>query len=252
MRHLKRCTRRLRQIAKSSSDHREHLAISDGALFPLRPTGARNNRLGGVGDLAHPRCCVLTRPIAPQAGDLLTTVSRAKPRRKDMMDQRLEQRIWDEVKQLFDSLRAPTGECGTCPVTGGRFLWGHDRLAPVVERAVRTKLARLKFRRENPTLPDLPLTYPDRESMKGMFSERYGIALYARSLAARSYKTAGHPSFETYARGLLAVPHFRDWANRDAPELLRRYPPEFLPGLNEAGYFNGTWRPANIRAVTTA
>ena len=49
----------------------------------------------------------------------------------------------------------------------------------------------------------LPLSYDEREDMKGGGLLDYILALYARSLEGRDYDVKEHPSFADYVRGVL-------------------------------------------------
>jgi hypothetical protein len=146
--------------------------------------------------------------------------------------------ILDQVKSLYAGMRQPRGAVGVCPITGATFVWGDDRVSVYVQRASRALLMRHAFAEKYPDLPRLPLSYQEREMLKGRFGLAYVLALYARSLATRDFNAAGHPSFHRYVRGCMAIERFREWASRDAPELLAAYPPETLSGLDASGCVN--------------
>ena len=58
----------------------------------------------------------------------------------------------------------------------------------------------------------------------------YIISRFAHSLLANAWDFDNHPSFEEYARGVMASEHAPDFVKKD--RLLRkRYPPLHLPGL---------------------
>jgi hypothetical protein len=100
-----------------------------------------------------------------------------------------------------------------------------------------------------PDAPPLPLGYNEREALK-----RGGlphiVAWYACSLACRDYSFKDHPSFDDYARGVMASDHISYPAARiqkDA-ELQRRFPPRPLAGLGPAL----VWEPPALHAETMA
>jgi hypothetical protein len=84
-----------------------------------------------------------------------------------------------------------------------------------------------------PDAPSLPLSYEERESLKGG-GLPHMVAWYARSLENLNYDYDGHPSFDDYARGVLASSMAPDFITSDQT-LLDRYPPSPLrrlgPGL---------------------
>ena len=53
---------------------------------------------------------------------------------------------------------------------------------------------------------------------------------YASSLRILNYDDFRHPSFEQYARGVMASPLAPDFITKD-PTLLKRFPLRHLPGL---------------------
>jgi hypothetical protein len=144
----------------------------------------------------------------------------------------------------------------TCPLCGVTYVhtlpddrqW-HARLHARAVRAARV------FAHDNPGLPPLPLYYEAREAMKERADEvmeeeeargvdtGVGLAIvlahFARSWEQTNYSPR-HPSFERYARGAMAGPYARE----DYGEaLIRRFPPEPLPGLAPSGH----WQPERAR-----
>ena len=148
-----------------------------------------------------------------------------------------------QVKKWFAAIQQPRGVIGVCPVTGAKFVWGEDPMSGVIERASRAIMVRQWFEQQYPDLPQFPLSYAEREKMKTRFGLCYLLALYARSIAARGYHSAGHPSFERYVQGCMALAYLFDWAAREAPDLIVAYPAETLPGLEPSGYVNVPCRP---------
>lgn len=117
------------------------------------------------------------------------------------------------------------------PVTGGWFVLGLDPIGPQNRLAGKALKARIWFASQKPPdAPDLPLTYEERERLKGGCNLDYIVALLGRSLAMRYYETEGHPGFDEYARGVMASPLTPDFIRND-PELLKRYPPTPLAEL---------------------
>jgi hypothetical protein len=69
----------------------------------------------------------------------------------------------------------------------------------------------------------------------------YWVALFARSLATLDYDFKSHPSFDEYARGVMASPNAPEFIKKD-PDLRRRFSPGPLRGLG-SGLI---WRPRAI------
>jgi hypothetical protein len=114
-------------------------------------------------------------------------------------------------------------------------------------RGRRAIAARNWFERNAP--PDarpLPLGYEEREALKHGGVDHI-VAWYACSLACRDYAVEKHPSFDEYARGVMASDETPDFIKKDE-ELLRRFPPcpliGMAPGL--------VWEPPAIHAKTMA
>jgi hypothetical protein len=109
-------------------------------------------------------------------------------------------------------------------------------------------LARQWFANCGPQDHDLqpfPIGSDEREALKGGGAPHI-LAWYARSLASLEYDILEHPSFEDYACGTMAsdgTPSFI----RDDVELLRRFPPRHLPGLERSG----NWKPPATEAKRT-
>jgi len=137
--------------------------------------------------------------------------------------------IEQHVEQLFDALRE-TGKICDNPVTGGRFIVGLDSMSEQKRHAVNALKARAWS-----GVPDLPLTHYDRELKKRKGGVDYIKSLFARSLAYRDYRTEGHPTFDEYARGVMASDMIPEWLReewiREDEELLDRYPPTPLKGM---------------------
>lgn len=110
--------------------------------------------------------------------------------------------------------------------------------------------ARDWFKHNGPAdMPPLPLGYDEREALKrGGVS--HIVAWYACSLACRDYDVSVHPSFEDFARGVMASEHISypgALIQKDA-ELLKRFPPRPLKGLGPGL----VWEPPALHAKTMA
>jgi hypothetical protein len=151
-----------------------------------------------------------------------------------------------EVDRLFKEASVPYGELCRNPVTGGEFVWGLDPIAPQKNKAYKALLAQQLFALIGPPdAPPLPLSRDEREKPK-----RGGLphilAWFARSLASRNFDLMKHPSFEDYARGVMASKHAPGFITRDQ-QLQKRFPPRQLAGLVEGLY----WDPPKERVRTS-
>jgi len=100
------------------------------------------------------------------------------------------------VDNLFNGNAARRGQRCDWPIVGGHYVSGEDPTKAMRELAVCALLAREGFARNGP--PDaqpLPLSYDQREDMKGRGLLYYILALYARSLGGRRYNLEEHPPF---------------------------------------------------------
>jgi hypothetical protein len=106
-------------------------------------------------------------------------------------------------------------------------------------RGPRAKAARKWFAQHGPPdLQPLPLGYDEREALKDG-SPRHILAYFARSLASLKYDFKTHPSFESYASGVMASPYLGGDSMRNDVALLKRFPPRPLAGLGPGLY----WEP---------
>jgi hypothetical protein len=93
-----------------------------------------------------------------------------------------------------------------------------------------------------PDAPPLPLDYAERERLKvGGFL--HIVAWYARSLAMQDFDVTKHPSFDDYARGVMASEH-APYFIKDDEAMRKRFPPRELKGLGPALH----WRPPKQHA----
>jgi hypothetical protein len=98
-------------------------------------------------------------------------------------------------------------------------------------------LARKWFALNGPLdAPSLPLNYDEREDLKHSL---YGnmVAWYARSFEGQNYDPHKHPSFDDYARGVMAAEErgefvtFQYFSPTDIAQMKKRFPPRTLSGL---------------------
>jgi hypothetical protein len=134
------------------------------------------------------------------------------------------------VEQLFRQAADRSHPTRRNPVTGARWVRGADPIKPQKDAACRALVARAWFNWDTPGMPQLPLSYEEREDLKGHGGVDYIISVYARSLDARGYDIGRHPSFERYACGVMASPYAPDFIKQDQ-QLLKQYPPRPLRGL---------------------
>jgi hypothetical protein len=114
-------------------------------------------------------------------------------------------------------------------------------------RGRRAKAARKWFAENGPAdLQPLPLGYSERETLKAGGAPHI-LAWYARSLASLHYDFLTHPSFDDYARGVMASEFGWDTVKHDI-ELQRRFPPRHLDGLGPGLY----WLPPKEHAEEMA
>jgi len=144
-----------------------------------------------------------------------------------------------EVEQLFAEIKAKRGECCVNPITGGGFVMGLDPIAIQKKEAIVALLAREWFAVNGPSdAPPLPLydvdSYRDARGLKGV------VGFYARSLSRQRYDVCKHPSFDDFARGLMALAKERGLWNLEKDEtLIRRFPPRPLVGMMRSAF----WAP---------
>jgi hypothetical protein len=146
------------------------------------------------------------------------------------------------IKQVVDHLfyKAPDryDPHRTNPVTGGRWVRGLDPIAPQKRRARRALEAREWFAAVAPEdAPPLPLSHEAREDLK-VAGLSHIVAWFARSLAAQDYDYQKHPTFEAFARGVMASPYAPDFIKNDE-QLKTRFLPLQLDGLGSGLH----WKP---------
>jgi hypothetical protein len=134
-----------------------------------------------------------------------------------------------EIERRFSAL-PKQGPCNN-PVTGDGFMMGMDPIKPQKQEARIALQARAWFCEHGPAdCQPLPLSYNEREDLKhgGVL---HILAWYARSVRCLHYRIEEHPSFEEYARGVMASDVTLYFVKNDE-DLLRRFPPRLLEGLD--------------------
>ena len=108
------------------------------------------------------------------------------------------------VDGLFEANAARHGEICDWPVIGGHYVSGFDPIEVARETAVRALLARDWFAENGPAdAQPLPLSHNEREDLK-VGGVKHLMAWFARSLEGLDWKFWQHPSFDDYARGVMA------------------------------------------------
>jgi hypothetical protein len=158
--------------------------------------------------------------------------------------------IEELVDRLFCEMDAKRGECCRNPVTGGGFVWGLDPIAPQKKAAVVALRAGEWFAVNGP--PDaapLPLSDADVEHYRNARGLAGLVGFYARSLSRQEYDVRNHPSFDDFARGLMAIAMDTGlWGLEKDTELKRRFPPCPLEGMNSgAAYWDPPKKSAKSR-----
>ena len=87
--------------------------------------------------------------------------------------------------------------------------------------------------------------YNERERLKRGGAQHI-LAWYARSLDNRKYDVLEHPTFDDYARGVMASDYALDFITKNE-ELRRRFPPRPLKGLGPGLAWKPPKRHAHIR-----
>lgn len=163
--------------------------------------------------------------------------------------------IAELVDQQFSKIKAKRGECCNNPVTGAGFVWGIDPLSVQKKEAIAALRAREWFAINGPPdAPPLPLSHSDVDDYREARGLAGVVGFYARSLSRqgydrRRYDVRNHPSFNDFARGLMAMAVDRGLRGleQDA-QLKRRFPPRPLVGMTPGAY----WAPPKEYAETMA
>jgi hypothetical protein len=109
----------------------------------------------------------------------------------------------------------------------------------------KAQLAREHFAHSGPSdAPCLPIGYNEREDTKRQGRLPKIVGLYARSLENRKYDLQQHPSFDDYARGVMASEYNGYTEMKEDEQLKKRFPPCPLKGLGPGLY----WAPPDLPA----
>ena len=113
---------------------------------------------------------------------------------------------------------------------------------------LKARLAREAFALNGPPdAPLLPIGYDEREDTKRQGPLAKIVALYARSLENRKYDLREHPSFDDYARGVMASEYNGHSQMKEDEELKKRFPPRQLKGLGPGLYWEPPVLPARVK-----
>ena len=143
------------------------------------------------------------------------------------------------VDRLFVEMNAKRGDLCVNPVTSGHFVWGDDPLAPQKREAVAALRAREWFAVNGPAdAPPLPISYNEVERYREARGLAGIVGFFARSLSRQDYDVLKHPSFDDFARGLMAS-NTNAWGIEKDEHLKKRFPPRPLKGMSPGCY----WAP---------
>jgi hypothetical protein len=156
--------------------------------------------------------------------------------------------IEKEVDRRFSEVIAERGEICRLPITDAGIVWGVDPIAPQKEYAMVALLAREWFAVNGP--PDAPpLPLYDFDSYRGARGLKGVVGFYARSLSRQDYDLRKHPSFDDFARGLMALAMEKGVWNLEKDEtLIRRFPPLPLASMTPSAF----WAPPEEYEETMA
>jgi len=184
-----------------------------------------------------------------------------------MRDRKSELKLWNQVNHMFQRNALRPGQTCDWPVLGGRYVSGQEPIELMREEAVRALLAREEFARIGP--PDcqpLPLSSEEIEDRRwhgnGLRTGDHRndllshiVAEFARILRSHGWDFNSCPSFEDFARGMMATKLLRKLAatHFQPDEMLRlqkRYPPQLLKGLSDRSCFG--WKAPKSHAKRMA
>ena len=167
--------------------------------------------------------------------------------------QMVEDRVDRLVEDLFAKNPGQYGQQCENPVTGGRYVYGVDPIEQQKKEARDALLARERFAIVGPKdMQPLPISDEEIEDRKYAWDSKqpalgYIGSCFGYSVRANGHDLKSHPSFEAFARGVMASEHAPDFVKKD--EVLRkRYPPRPLAGLGPAL----VWEPPALHAETMA
>jgi hypothetical protein len=143
------------------------------------------------------------------------------------------------VDRLFSEIKAKRGDCCNNPITGGGFVWGLDPIGPQKTYAIGALRAQEWFAVNGPEdAPPFPLSGNDAEEYRRARGLKGVVGFYARSLSRQDYDVRNHPSFDDFARGLMAI-NTGGWGIEKDEDLKRRFPPRALEGMTPSAF----WAP---------
>ena len=157
------------------------------------------------------------------------------------------------VEDLFAKNPGRYGKICTNPVTGGRYVYGGDPIEQQKAEARRALLAREWFAIVGPKdMQPLPISDEEIENLKYALDSKqparnFILSCFGDSLRLNDHDLKSHPSFEAFARGIMASEHTPDFVKNDEA-LRKRYPPCLLAGFGPALI----WEPPAIHAETMA
>jgi len=162
-----------------------------------------------------------------------------------------------EVERLFKQHPPVYDRLCRNPVTGASYVGGLDPIAEQIEAARRPLRAREWFRVHGPKdAQPFPVSYDEREALKGLGLLPHILAWYARSMEGQDYDVNKHPSFADYVSGVLwerALPVggfvcLPNYPSEQMDELKKRFPPRMLKGMSPGAY----WLPPKEHADAMA
>ena len=135
--------------------------------------------------------------------------------------------IENYVEQQFREL--PPGKLCRSPILGGSFVPGEDPAEPEIKELSRRALVTREWFSLHgpPDAPPLPLSGIERSDLKYKNPFGHLVTQFSNSLEANGWDMNSHPSFEAYARGVIASPLAADIVRTDET-ILKRYPPRKL------------------------
>ena len=144
-----------------------------------------------------------------------------------------------EVDRVFGQIKAERDDTVSNPATEAHFVRRQDPVAPQKRIARLALLARVHFAQNGPAdAPPLPLSCKDWEQARRARGLRGLVGFFARSLAGQDWDFEKHPSFEDFARGLMAT-DTGFWEIEKDEYLRNRFPPCALPGMTPCAF----WAP---------
>jgi hypothetical protein len=142
------------------------------------------------------------------------------------------------VDRVFRDIALKSGQLCRNSAVGEEWLVEDDPVA-VQKRAHLALLAREWFYLHVPLdAPPLPLSSSEQAALRYHDPLGHLVVDFARSLEANDWDIYNHPSFEDFARGVLASEYAPDFTRKNEA-LCRRYPPQPLRGIKPGQ----VWRP---------